>query len=249
KENHRIYFRPEVRLFVEDGRSFIRRSQEKYQVLQATLVDTWASTAAGAFALSENNLYTADAFYDYFSHLTDDVGLVFPRGGFDPPRESLRLVTLGISALARLGETDPASHVIAVREDSTRIQGWGAMDTILISRKPFSQADVDRARAIIAESRMESLHVPSKSRYPRPYNEFVQLLGGSPPEEFFRHYRYDVSPVTDDRPFFFYTVQPRDLWNFVRNANRLSADYKLNRAVPLLFGLVSVSLAATLLVL
>jgi hypothetical protein len=56
--SHRLYFRPEVHLFVEDGRSFVRRSPEKYQVLQATLVDTWASTAAGVFALSENNLYT-----------------------------------------------------------------------------------------------------------------------------------------------------------------------------------------------
>jgi len=54
-QSHRLYFRPEVRLFVEDGRSYVRRSSETYQVLQATLVDTWASTAAGAFALSENN--------------------------------------------------------------------------------------------------------------------------------------------------------------------------------------------------
>src|SRR5512142_2578437 len=70
KENYGIYSRPEVHLHVEDGRSFVRSSTEKYQVLQATLVDTWASTAAGAFALSENNLYTSDAFYDYLDHLT-----------------------------------------------------------------------------------------------------------------------------------------------------------------------------------
>ena len=57
-----LYFRPDVHIVVEDGRVFVRRSSEKYQVLQATLVDTWASTAAGAFALSENNLYTTNAF-------------------------------------------------------------------------------------------------------------------------------------------------------------------------------------------
>ncbi len=106
KENHGIYQRPEVRLFTEDGRSFVRHSDEKYQVLQATLVDTWASTAAGAFALSENNLYTSDAFYDYLAHLTDDGILAFTRWGFDPPRESLRLVSLAMDALARLGEPD-----------------------------------------------------------------------------------------------------------------------------------------------
>ena len=97
--SHRLYFRPEVHIHVEDGRSFVRRSSDHYQVLQATLVDTWASTAAGAFALSENNLYTTDAFQDYLSHLTDDGLMVFTRWGFDPPRESLRLLSLAIESL------------------------------------------------------------------------------------------------------------------------------------------------------
>ncbi len=81
EESHRLYFRPEVHLVIEDGRSFVRRSTEKYQVLQATLVDTWASTAAGAFALSENNLYTTDAFYDYLTHLTQLMACWCSRAG------------------------------------------------------------------------------------------------------------------------------------------------------------------------
>ncbi len=146
-ESHGLYFRPEVRLVVEDGRSFVRRSTEKYQVIEATLVDTWASTAAGAFALSENNLYTSDAFYDYLSHLTDDGVLAFTRWGFDPPRESLRLISLAQDALARLGEKDPADHVIVVRADAGKLNGWGAQDTVLISRKAFSTNDLTNARA------------------------------------------------------------------------------------------------------
>jgi spermidine synthase len=97
--SHRLYFRPEVHVVIEDGRSFVRRSSDKYQVLQATLVDTWASTAAGAFALSENNLYTTDAFRDYLTHLTDDGLMVFTRWGLQPPRESLRLISLAMAAL------------------------------------------------------------------------------------------------------------------------------------------------------
>ncbi len=94
-----LYFRPEVKIVVEDGRSFVRRSRDRYQVLQATLVDTWASTAAGAFALSENNLYTTNAFVDYLSHLTSDGLMAFTRWGFTPPRESLRVVSLACAAL------------------------------------------------------------------------------------------------------------------------------------------------------
>ncbi|HXP88337.1 MAG TPA: hypothetical protein VN841_26655 [Bryobacteraceae bacterium] len=249
RENHGIYLRPEVHLHVEDGRSFVRGSTDKYQVLQATLVDTWASTAAGAFALSENNLYTSDAFYDYLSHLTEDGVLAFTRWGFDPPRESLRVVSLGMEALKRLGETDPASHVMAVREDSTQLSGWGALDTILISRKPFSAPDLANARRVIAEAgsmdaKMEAVYLPGDP----PRNPFGQLLDSRDPEAFWSSYRYDVRPVNDDRPFFFYTVQPRDLIEFVRHTNEAAADYKVNRAVPLLFGLIAISLGATALI-
>jgi hypothetical protein len=249
KENSGIYLRPEVHLHVEDGRSFVRSSTEKYQVLQATLVDTWASTAAGAFALSENNLYTSDAFFDYLSHLTDDGLLAFTRWGFEPPRESLRLVSLAMDALKRLGEPNAAAHIIAVRDDATKINGWGAQDTVLVSRKPFSAADLQNARRLAAESRMEIVYLPGEPASPSANNAFGQLLASANPAEFWNSYQYDVSPVGDDRPFFFYTVQPRDLWNFVRNANQESADYKINRAVPLLFGLMGLSVVVTGLIL
>jgi hypothetical protein len=245
RESHRLYLRPEVRLFIEDGRSFVRRSKEKYQVLQATLVDTWASTAAGAFALSENNLYTTDAFYDYFTHLTDDGLLAFTRWGFDPPRESLRLISLAMDALDRLGEASPSRHVMVLRNDSNKLAGWGALDTVLISRKPFSVDDITRARLALTEFGIPAVYLPGDA----PANAFGQLLRSSDPDKFFEKYPYDVSPVDDDRPFFFYTVQPRDLWEFVQHANVESADYKINRAVPLLFGLMAVSLAATGLIL
>lgn len=238
-----LYLRPEVHINVEDGRSFVRRSSDKYQVLQATLVDTWASTAAGAFALSENNLYTSDAFYDYLSHLTDDGILVFTRWGFDPPRESLRLISLARVALARLGETNFADHVIVARQGS--VQGWGAQDTVMISRKPFTAADVAKARESVARAKMQLVYLPGIDS-PSP---FADLLKTTDPQKFFEHYRYNVAPVGDDQPFFFYTVQPRDLWAFVTDSAKDSADYKINRAVPLLFGLLGVSIAATILIL
>ncbi|HEY7337863.1 MAG TPA: hypothetical protein VH639_23425 [Bryobacteraceae bacterium] len=243
-ETHRIYERPEVRVFVEDGRSFVRRSAEKYKVVQATLVDTWASTAAGAFALSENNLYTADAFYDYLSHLTDDGILAFTRWGLDPPRESLRLISLAKDALGRLGVTDAARHVMAIREDTARLHGWGALDTIVVSRRPFTQEDVARARQTLSDAKMNALYLPGDA----PANPFGELAVTSHSAKFFARYPYDVSPVGDDRPFFFYTVQPRDLWNFFRHGDKANADYKINRAVPLLFGLIGISIAATALI-
>lgn len=241
-----LYFRPEVKIQVEDGRSFIQRSSERYQILQATLVDTWASTAAGAFALSENNLYTREAFLQYLSHLTDDGVLSFTRWGFEPPRESLRLISLAMWALEQLGEKDPGRHIIVGREgDKARLAGWGARDTVLISRKPFTDQDLQRARDAIAQSHMEAVYMPGAENK----NQFGELLRSPNPAEYQRTYQYNITPVEDDQPFFFYTVQPRDIWNFVTAGNTASADYKINRAVPLLFGLVAVSILATMFIL
>ena len=55
---------------MDDGRSFVRRSPVRYDVIQASLVDTWAATAAGAYTLTENSLYTAEAFGEYLSTIS-----------------------------------------------------------------------------------------------------------------------------------------------------------------------------------
>lgn len=242
EENKGLYLRPEVRLVVEDGRSYVRRTGERYQVIQATLVDTWASTAAGAFALSENNIYTVEAFEDYLRHLAPDGILCWTRWGFEPPRESLRLLSLARVALQKLGEYELWKHVIVVREKSDLIRGWGATDTVLISRKPFTAADIELARAIAAKGGFEEVYFPDT----KPPSAFTRLLTAADPERFYASYPYDVRPVRDDRPFFFYTVQPGDVWTFVRDWTRLSADYKINMAVPTLFSLVGVSLLAVI---
>jgi len=239
-----LYKRPEVHVHTEDGRSFVRRSTERYQVIQATLVDTWASTAAGAFALSENNLYTTDAFRDYLTHLTGDGLIAITRWGFKPPRESLRLISLAIEALGQLGESDAAGHVIVGRAGS--VEGWGAADTVLVSREPFGAADIGRARELFAAAQMQAVYLPGAD----VRNEFYDLLHSPHPAEYERNYTFDISPVSDNRPFFFYTVQPRDLWNFIATASPAAEDYNaVNKAVPLLFGLMAISLVATALVL
>ena len=241
----RLYFRPQVHIEVEDGRSFVRRSQQHYQVLQATLVDTWASTAAGAFALSENNLYTTNAFVDYLSHLTSDGVMAFTRWGFVPPRESLRVVALAQTALKQLGESDPSLNIAVVRGNAQKLRGWGAQDTILVSRHPWSSTDLQRLKDATVRAKMEMVYLPGMA----VNNPFRELLTIRNPEDFFHSYPFDVRPVSDDKPFFFYTVQARDLWQFVLHASHESADYKVNTALPVLFGLVAISIVATIIVL
>ncbi|MCW5962545.1 MAG: hypothetical protein KIT83_00795 [Bryobacterales bacterium] len=243
--SRRLYERPEVTIAVEDGRSFVRRATRQWDVIQLTLVDTWASTAAGAFALTENNLYTTQAFEDYLHKLSPRGVLAFTRWGFTTPRESLRLVALARAAFQKMGVEDIASHVIVVRENSPLLDGWGALDTILIGRQPFTADDLATASAQAAARGLDVVYLPGLAGD----SAFHQLLGTRDAPAFYAAYPFDVSPVDDNRPFFFYTVQPRDLWGMFRSVGKGSADYNINRALPTLFGLFGVSLGATAIVL
>ncbi len=168
-------------------------------------MDTWASTAAGAFALSENNLYTTNAFVDYLSHLTPDGVMAFTRWGFDPPRESLRVVALAVAALKELGQNDPARNIAVVREDVNKLHKWGAQDTILVARNPLSAADIARIENGAKTAGMQVIYLPG-SNLDTP---FRALLNAPDLNRFYESYPFDVRPVSDNRPFFFYTVQAK----------------------------------------
>ena len=131
---HHLYDIPEIEMHVSDGRSWIRSSHERFDVVQMTLVDTWASTAAGAFALSENNLYTREAFREYFQHLKPDGFLAITRWEFRRPREALRVVSEAIDALSSLGvpQSQLAQHFIVVSDG--KLDEDGRPVTVLASR-------------------------------------------------------------------------------------------------------------------
>ena len=88
------------------------RTPDRYDVIQASLVDTWAATAAGAYTLTENTLYTVEAFNDYLDHLTDDGVLTITRWVLD----GLRLISLAQAACESRG-CDAASRLAIVQHD------------------------------------------------------------------------------------------------------------------------------------
>ncbi|MBI3268304.1 MAG: hypothetical protein HYZ53_04725 [Planctomycetes bacterium] len=123
-----LYDRSGVRIVVDDGRNFLRSTHERYDILQLSMVDTFAATAAGAYALSENNLYTAEAFDDYLAHLAPGGLLSVNRFFLEPPQQTLRVVTLAREALARRGVADPARSIVAVG------LGFSLVEVVLLQR-------------------------------------------------------------------------------------------------------------------
>jgi hypothetical protein len=201
-----IYTNPNVRIAVDDGRSFVRRTPDRYDVIQASLVDTWAATAAGAYTLTENTLYTVDAFNDYLDHLNDDGVLTITRWVFD----GLRLVSLAQAALAPRGWTT-ADRLAIVRQDRVA--------TFLLKKSPFTAAEVAQLQETSERLGFDLVYAPSVAGAPTSRthwidststNDYAQLIRSQDPAAFYAAYRQDIRPTTDDRPFFFHTTKLKD---------------------------------------
>jgi predicted membrane-bound spermidine synthase len=141
---HHLYDLPQVHIHVSEGRSWIRSSKEKFDAVQMTLVDTWASTSAGAFALSENNLYTVESFREYFDHLEPDGVLAITRWEFAQPREALRVVSEAIEVLRRSGVEDVRGHFIIVANGQPN--EFGRRVTVLTKKSAFT---LDEERTVL----------------------------------------------------------------------------------------------------
>jgi len=194
-----------VELIHDEARSYAARSSERFDIIQASLVDTWAAAASGAYVLSENALYTREAFEMFLSRLGENGILSVSRWHFDPePGESLRLVALAAATLRERGVTSVQEHLILVRNR----RPFASVATLLIGRRPFLPAEVATLEQWCASRGFEAILGPGFSR-----NETLSQL--TRPQEssgFLESHPLDLSTPTDDRPFFFSMLRLRDVF-------------------------------------
>lgn len=181
-----LYRHPKVRAVVSEGRSHLTRTDAKYDVVQISLIDSWAATAAGAYSLSENNLYTVEAYELYWSRLSERGMLTVSR--WLPAAEVRRLLGIQLEALRRSGVADPERHTALVTA--------GIVGTVLASKQPFTGAMHARLREVCDERGFALVHPAAD-----PATHNLPRLADLPVDP-----NIDVSPSTDDRPFFFQTV-------------------------------------------
>jgi spermidine synthase len=203
-----LYTNPRVRIAVDDGRSFVRGSPDRYDVIQASLVDTWAATAAGAYTLTENTLYTVEAFNDYIDHLSEHGVLTMTRWVID----GLRLVSLAQEAGEARG-WDVSKHLAIVQYDSVQ--------TFMLKRSEFTSEEIGRLRAAATELAFNVIYAPAidgEPPAPLPTDwvdsmetaDYPRLIRAADRHAFYDAYTQDIRPTTDDRPFFFHTTKLDD---------------------------------------
>jgi hypothetical protein len=218
----------QVPVYVQEGRNYLEHSQNTYDIIQMALVDTWAASASGAYALSETYLYTVEAFSEYREHLDKEGILSISRWIFDTPQQTLRLVSLGKEALKREGIDDASSYMVIVRNKRVA--------TFLMKKTPFTRKEIEKIAALCDKMQFEILY----SIYHQNDPVFTELITTDDPDTFFAQYPLHVEPSTDDHPFFFYTVKGSDLPQLL-SLDLESESLKNNVALLWLFRLIIIS--------
>jgi hypothetical protein len=143
---------PAVNYVQGDGRSFLARSDDTYNVVWYPAPDSYAATnaaTAGAFVLSESYLYTSETIKDSLDHLGGNGILAAQFGEFDyehKPNRTSRYAATARHALGELGVRDPARHILVA---TSPVEGGASLSTILVKREPFTTAEVDRFLAAL----------------------------------------------------------------------------------------------------
>lgn len=209
-----LYLRPEVHPVVADGRSFIRSDRRLYRTIVLSLVDTWSAASVGGMALSEDGLYTVQAFRDLLARLDPKGSLVINRWDL----EFERLLALASAALLAEGVQRPQSHMFACAHDRTT--------ALLIAKSPLDDYQLAGLRS----------HCTSevKGRTAKPFvvvfspdsalHPFLEQIAADPYRAQHEVKGRDISPPTDDRPFFFYTVPPQELLATLADRKKLATE-------------------------
>ena len=146
-----LYARPGVHVHRAEARAFIQASAEAWDIIDVSLVDSFAAAAAGVSAVGENYLYTREALEVFLRHLRTQGLLSVTRWVRMPPRDELKLFATAVAALERMG-LNPAERLVLLRS-------W-ATATLLVKKEPFSADEITALRRWAAERLFDTAYFP-----------------------------------------------------------------------------------------
>jgi len=203
--------RPNVQIYTSEGRHFARATQQRFDLVQITGVDTEAALSSGAYVLSENYLYTVEAFEDYFGVLRDSgmlsmAGLDFHPGG-GAARHSVRFAVLSYDALRARGVAHPSEHIMVVG-----MHDGIAEFEVLTKMQPFSEEEIAAMERFLDENAFQAWYLPRRPA--RQERVFRTVLEGTPEEreQFFSDTFLNLRATADDRPFYYSFYKWRHLF-------------------------------------
>ncbi|UCC41857.1 MAG: hypothetical protein JSV96_15255 [Candidatus Aminicenantes bacterium] len=199
-----LYFKENIQFGLSHNRAALKQEKDTYDLIIFSLTDVFGASGTGMYGFGENYLYTVDSFADILDRMSP-AGLVsMTMYLLPPPRQELRLLATWIEALEQ-SKIDPSSSLLAIRS-------WGTI-SYFIKKSPFSQEDIQRLKNFAEERLFDLVYYPGikteevniHNRFDEPlyHNYTLQLLSSLKRKELYKNYLFQISPVTDDRPFFF----------------------------------------------
>ena len=250
-----IYRHPNVKIHIGDARGYLAASKRSHDLIQVSLVDSFASSGAGTHALSEGYLYTVEALQEYYDHLDDQGLIAITRWLKLPPRDSLKLFATAIEALNRTGVSQPGRQLALIRSWQT--------STLLIKKGVFTQVEIERLRNFSEQRSFDIAYIPGISRREaNRYNILDQpyLFEGSTAllsdesKAYIEDYKFNLQPATDDRPYYFHFFKWRLLPELIALRDQgslvlLDSGYliltaTLTQAIPISIVLILIPLLA-----
>lgn len=186
---------PGVSVFNQEARSWFRQNREKFDLIQMSLIDTWAATGAGAFALSENGLYTVEAWNIFIGNLSDRGLFTVSRWAKNAEHEFTRTLSVAMASLFKLGVEDAGKHIAIFNSDR--------ISTIIVSRLPMMPDQVEAMKKMAEEKQFKIVMLPG---YVTPGDVLGEIATAKSIEDIKKvsdRLPMDVTPSTDMRPFFF----------------------------------------------
>jgi hypothetical protein len=187
---------PGLRLVVDDARSWFARSHEQFDLIQMSMIDSWAGTTAGAFTISANPLYTVNGWKRFVSRLTPD-GVFTVSRWYHPEHldETARILSLAMATLLEMGEPQPAEHLYLAAN--------GRLSTLIVGRAPLSMQDLSTLDETVQKLHYKTLAAPNRVSadatlerilHAGTVDELIRIGRASP---------LNLVPTWDANPFFF----------------------------------------------
>lgn len=211
-----IYNREGIKILTGEGRSVLKGLEQKFDLIQISLIGSSNTASGGFYSISENYLYTVEAFMDFWQHLSGGGKLGITRWLKFPPREIVRLCSISLEALSRMGIEKPENHLAIIRS-------WGT-STLILSKKEMEEEEIRTIKDFcdkrnfdtvyfpgIKEEEANTNHILEQSYYYQEIDQLVNSFKENKLKDFYDSYFFNVSAVTDNQPYFFYTLKWRNI--------------------------------------
>jgi len=211
-----IYNREGINILTGEGRSILKGLDDEFDLIQISLIGSSNAASGGFYSISENYLYTVEGFIDFWQHLSDRGKLSITRWLKFPRREIVRLCSVSLEALSISGIKNPENHIAIIRS-------W-ATSTLILSKSEIRNEEILSIKDFCDKRNFDTIYFPGiteedtninhlleQSYYYQDINDLIISFQKNTQEDFYKSYFFNISPVIDNQPYFFYALKWKNI--------------------------------------